>query len=268
MTAQRVTAGLLVTGAAALLILFGDPFSLQLVAYLPILIFGWVFTPDDMPNPLDILGSWLLWRSVATMLGAAVLLMVARRLYSSRPLLADLDRRAVAQVLNGSVAVATLVPLLYAATRLAWAAGIPLGIDPDFLAEIQPIVVNGLVLALLAVGGAALTVGLVRPWGEVFWRWLPFVGGKPVPVTFVRRFAFTVALLVTAGGFYFIREMVDGGPIGIAPEGAEHQWAAWLPELLWPVWGIALAAATVAYGERRRRQDAILEERHVAPAGG
>ncbi|UNO44040.1 hypothetical protein KGS77_19260 [Streptomyces sp. MST-110588] len=35
--------------------------------------------------------------------------------------------------------------------------------------------------ALLAALGVFLLFGLVRPWGQVFPRWTPFLGGKPVP---------------------------------------------------------------------------------------
>ena len=33
--------------------------------------------------------------------------------------------------------------------------------------------------------------------------------------------------------------------------GATVDWAAWAPELLWPVWGVALAVACLAYLGRR-----------------
>lgn len=36
-------------------------------------------------------------------------------------------------------------------------------------------------LTLLLVSLALLTFGLVRPWGEVLPRWIPFVGGDRVP---------------------------------------------------------------------------------------
>jgi hypothetical protein len=32
----------------------------------------------------------------------------------------------------------------------------------------------------------------------------------------------------------------------------QEDWAALAPELLWPLWGVALAAATLAYYYRRR----------------
>lgn len=268
MTSQRGIAALLVTGAGALLAFWGDPFSLQLVAYIPILIFGWLFKPEESPGLGQILSEWMLWRSLLVLVAAAVLLMLARRIWSARPLLVDLDRTALRRVLTISVTVAVACPVLYAVTRLAWFMGIPLGLDPEFFDSVQPILANGLVLGVLALGGAVLTIGLTRPWGEMFWRWLPFVGGKPVPMAFVRRFAYSVALLVTSGGAFFIRAKLAGKDLGIAPEGAENQWGAWLPEMVWPLWGLALAMATVAYCERRRRTDSALENLQPMPVAG
>jgi hypothetical protein len=152
---------------------------------------------------------------------------------------------------------AVLLPLPYGITRLAWALGVPLGIDqagllsdlvsgrerhgeghqgraggraqvPAGLAvdhgrrlrrpAVRPAV--GAVAAMGAGGRPAprmpagrsgmgallrrwpvgrllgrgpLTIGLVRPWGEVLPRWIPLVGGRTVPV----RAAVTVAGLGT-----------------------------------------------------------------------
>lgn len=268
MTSQRLLAALLVTGAAALITFWGDPFSLQLVAYIPMLIFGWLFSPEESPTLAQIFGDWMLWRSVLVLVATAALLMIARRFWSDRPLLAGLGPTALSRVMTGSVIVAVACPLLYAVTRIAWFIGIPVGLDPEFFDRVQPILANGLVLGLLAVGGVVLTLGLTRPWGEVFWRWLPFVGGQAVPVAFVRRFAYSVALLVTAGGMFFIRAKLAGQSLGMAPEGAEEQWGAWLPEMVWPLWGLALALAAVAYAERRRRRDPALEGRRAASLTG
>src|SRR5262245_22808147 len=38
-----------------------------------------------------------------------------------------------------------------------------------------------IVLSLLAEGLAMLTLGLVRPWGEVVPSWIPFLGGRHIP---------------------------------------------------------------------------------------
>lgn len=241
------------------LAVWGDPFSLQLVAYLPILIGGWLTGSDKAPAVGDVLGSWILWRSVLVLVGAGLLFWLARRVWPRERLLGHLDRPHLSRTLSWSVAVAVICPLFYAVTRIAWALGIPLGLDADFLDRIQPIVNNGLVLGVLAIGGAVLTVGLLRPWGEQFPRWLPFMGGKPVPVRFATRFAFAVAFLVAAAGAYFVRIMATGAEISMAPEGAETEWGAWLPEMLWPLWALALAVAAAAYAERRRRSTTALE---------
>ncbi|WP_106849972.1 hypothetical protein [Blastococcus sp. Marseille-P5729] len=253
MNPRTVSALLLAALGVVVLALWGDPFSLQLVAYLPILIAGWLTGSDKAPAAGEVLGSWVLWRSVLILVAAGVLFWLARRTWPREHLLGHLDRPRLRRVLYSSVAIAAACPLFYAVTRIAWVLGIPLGLDAEFLESIQSIVNNGLVLGLLAVGGAVLTIGLLRPWGEVFPRWMPFVGGKPVPVRFVTRFACGVAFLVAAASAYFIRAMVTGSEISMAPAGAERYWGAWLPEMVWPVWALALAVAAVAYAERRRR---------------
>ena len=76
---------------------------------------------------------------------------------------------------------AAVIPVAYALTRFAWAAGIPLGISRDFLAEMREtgLVWAGAGLGAFATVGAILTLGLVRPWGERFPRWLPGLAGRP-----------------------------------------------------------------------------------------
>src|SRR5690606_25794922 len=37
-------------------------------------------------------------------------------------------------------------------------------------------------LSVISLGLASLTIGLVRPWGEVFPAWLPWIGGRRVPL--------------------------------------------------------------------------------------
>lgn len=56
-------------------------------------------------------------------------------------------------------------------------------------------------LSVLSMTAACLTLGLVLPWGEVFPRWLPFVGGKPVPVrpvTIIATVGATILALLIA----------------------------------------------------------------------
>jgi hypothetical protein len=155
--------------------------------------------------------------------------------------------------------VAVIVPLLYAATRWAWALGFPLGISEEFLREGQEVGLwwAGAALATLAAGGAILTLGLVRRWGEVFSGWIPLLGGKRVPIPLAVVPASLVSVLVTAAGLMFVRLALTGELGAILGEGAlgAENWAALAPELLWPVWGAALGAATLAYYYRRRGQE-------------
>jgi hypothetical protein len=152
--------------------------------------------------------------------------------------------------------VAVIIPVLYAVTRWAWALGIPLGISEEFLREGQEVGLwwAGAALATLAVGGAILTLGLIQHWGEVFPRWIPFVGGKRVPIPLAVVPASLVAVLVTSAGLMFVRLTLTGRLDAMLGEGvlSAQNWAALAPELLWPVWGGALGSATLAYYYRRR----------------
>lgn len=155
-----------------------------------------------------------------------------------------------------AVSVAVVVPVLYAVTRLAWALGIPLGISEDFLREGQEIGLwwAGAGLATIALGGAVLTLGLIQKWGEVFPRWIPLLRGERVPIPLAVFPASVVSVLVMAAGLMFVRLTLTGKLDVILGEGVlgAQNWAALAPELLWPLWGAALAAATLAYYCRRR----------------
>ncbi|MDZ5620358.1 hypothetical protein SFC88_05970 [Nocardioides sp. HM23] len=148
-----------------------------------------------------------------------------------------------------AVAVSVVVPLLYAVTRIAWALDIPLGIRRSMLDDLGSGRYAGLGLALFAVAGAWLTSGLQARWGEVFWSWLPRVGGRPVPLALALVPGLFVAGAVLSAGLSFWRLVLVGGLAEVP--GARSDWAAWAPELLWPVWGVALALACLAYLERR-----------------
>jgi len=102
--------------------------------------------------------------------------------------------------------------------------------------------------ATIAVGGAVLTLGLVQGWGEVFPRWIPFLGGRRVPILFAVVPASLVSVLVTTAGLMFVRLTLTGRLGAILGEGilGAENWAALAPELLWPLWGAALGAATLA----------------------
>lgn len=245
--------------AAGLALLIPDYRVLVAVAYAPIVLlgapFGWppgVGVLDAFPwpvvNQFVLTGGGLLWGATAVVYERRGKNAHAGRGWTAPGSAARWGRWAVG--------VAVVVPVVYAVTRWAWALGIPLGISEAFLREGQEVGLwwAGAALATLAVGGAVLTLGLVRRWGEVFPRWIPFLSRKRVPIWLAVVPASVVSVLVTAAGLMFVRLTLTGRLAGILGEDvltADNR-AALAPELLWPVWGVALGAATLAYYYRRR----------------
>jgi hypothetical protein len=162
-----------------------------------------------------------------------------------------------------AVAVAVAVPVGYALTRWAWALDIPLGASRAGLhkeaAESPGIWLAGALLATMAAGGALLTVGLVRPWGEVYPRWIPYLRGRPVRPRTAIIPATAVALLITSAGLMSLRWLA-AGRIHLHAD----NWGFFVPEFFWPVWGGALGLATLAYHLRRRGRCAHCDQ-PVAP---
>jgi hypothetical protein len=254
-------------GAAAILaLLIPDYRVLVGVAYTPIVMigapFGWppgVSILDAFPwpvvNQFFCIAGGLLWTATAVAYG--------RRTRGACGYCGRTDAGSgwtapdeAARWGRWTVYVAVVIPVLYALTRWAWALGIPLGISEKFLREGQEIGLwwAGASLATIAVGGAILTLGLVQKWGEVFPRWIPFLRGRRVPIWFAVIPASLVSVLVTTAGLMFVRLTLTGKLGAILGEGvlSAENWAALAPELLWPVWGVALGAATLAYYYRRR----------------
>ena len=259
---------LLAFGSAAavfLALLLPDFRVLVVAAYAPILLvgapFGWpgnARLADALPWPVVnqavCIAGGLIW--------AAATVAYLRRssgacVYCGRadPPRTWSDPAAAARWGRWAVWVTVLVPLVYAATRWLWAAGVPLGLTTEFYE--QGVKVGlwriGAALATVALAGSLLAFGLVRPWGEVFPRWLPVLGGRRVPPALVIGPAAIVAVLITAAGFMFVRfAITDELRLGNDPVTLRENQGALLPELLWPLWGPALAAAALAYWYRVR----------------
>ncbi|MGG0656933.1 hypothetical protein [Rummeliibacillus pycnus] len=159
---------------------------------------------------------------------------------------------------NWITLIAALAPLPYAVTRFAWALGIPLGVEPQFLEEsvkMNPMAtLTEWVFGGLCVGGGLLTIGLIQKWGEVFPRWVPFIGGKRVPVLMAVIPASIVAIALTAAGFIFtfgffaikFQVVPAEGIILSEIEGTIGPMLSWMP------WGVALGLAAISYYYRRR----------------
>lgn len=140
--------------------------------------------------------------------------------------------------------VAALSPLPYVVSRLTWLTPWPVlagGID---LSEDPAIRLMGILLGLVAECCLWLTLGLIRPRGEVFPRWVPFVGGRVVPVAAAVIPGLTGAVLLTIAG----RSMVQQCLFGAGGEAAGRWLVLLMP--MW-LWGPALAVATLAYWQRR-----------------
>jgi hypothetical protein len=151
-----------------------------------------------------------------------------------------------------ATAVAVAVPLWYAATRFAWALGIPLGITRHLLNELGDLRYAGATLGALAVAGAALTLGLVQRWGEVFPRWLPGLHGRRVPIGLAVVPGYLVSAVLASAGLMFVRLALTGAlSTTFADLADEVEVWLWVPEMLWLAWGAALATATRLYQVRR-----------------
>ncbi|WP_256343210.1 hypothetical protein [Streptomyces sp. MW-W600-10] len=142
--------------------------------------------------------------------------------------------------------------------RVALVLGVPVGVmeRAEFLAAFpDDSVLIGLAYVLLigAVAEAAsyLTLGLVRPWGDVAPRWIPLVGGRPVNGGLAVLAASLGALTVTVlwWVFFFGGLLTAPSPDPGISAGEVLFVAAYAPLLLW---GPLLAAVTWSYHRRHR----------------
>ncbi|MEN3537152.1 hypothetical protein AAH991_18705 [Microbispora sp. ZYX-F-249] len=228
--------------AALLILVVPDSRVMMGVAYTPLLlvapVFGWGLGGATLADAWP----WPVLNQLVCVLGglllAAAALAYGRRRRRASWFTPERGRRAVY--------VAVAVPLLYCATRWAWALGIPLGISREFLAQGQDdgMWLAGAYLATFGAFGGLLTLGLTQRWGEIFPRWLPVLRGRRVPPPLAVVPAGFVSIIVTVAGLTYIRWTVAG-------RFALDEWGAWLPECFWPIWGGALAVATVSYRLRR-----------------
>lgn len=254
-----------VVASIGLAVLIPDYRVFVVIAYVPILI---VTAPFGLLPDTDLLAvlTWPVINQAACMLGgglwAAATLAFWRRTRGACPACGRTDETAgwtsparAASWGRIATGIAVAIPVVYALTRWSWALGFSFGIDPDFYRSGSAIGLwtAGALLGALAIMGALITLGLVQRWGEVFPGWTPLLGGRRVPVMLAVFPAGFVAAVVTSAGLMYWRFMLTGGfEIGGFVITFQNSWAAVLPELLWPLWGVALGAAALAYYLRRR----------------
>ncbi|WIM93828.1 hypothetical protein ACTOB_005820 [Actinoplanes oblitus] len=243
-------AGYLWLVVAALLFVVVDVRALTFAGYLPMLIgglpFGWP------PVDYGAIFTWALANEVIAIAGGVLIARaVVRWLRRTENACESCGRTAVgggwtepeAARRWGRVAayVAAVIPALYAAVRIAWGLGIPLGISPAFLADMHRtgLVWAGVGLASFALVGSVLTIGLTRRWGEVLFGWRVPIRLATIPAGLVAIFVMSASVSLFTG---------DGSAKLFTGEDR----AAVLPMLLWPLWSVALGLAAYGYHLRRR----------------
>lgn len=251
--------------AIGLAILIPDYRILVVIAYLPILI---LTAPFGLLPETDLLAvlTWPVINQLICIAGgglwAAATLAFWRRTHGACEACGRTDapdgwasRQHAASWGRVATGIAVAVPIVYAATRWTWALGFSFGIDDTFYRSGQEVGLwtAGALLGTLAVIGALITLGLVQRWGEAVPEWMPLLGGRRVPIMLAVIPAILVAAIVTSAGLMFWRLLFSGGfELGGFIITFENSWAAVLPELIWPIWGVALAGAALAYYLRRR----------------
>ncbi|HEX5597090.1 MAG TPA: hypothetical protein VFX61_13895 [Micromonosporaceae bacterium] len=244
------------TIVAVLLVVVPDVTVLAFAGYAPILIlnipFGWLevdyaelFNWPLINKCAAVVGGLLLVRTVLTwqLRTGGGCVSCGRKATDA----AGISAESAARWGRWAAWTAALIPVIYAATRFAWLAGIPLGISTEMLQDMQGTgqVWSGAGLAAFGVVGGVLTLGLTQRWGEIFPRWMVGLAGRRVPVMLAVVPATFVAFAVAAAGIGFVSSPQFWGLLVESPGG-------FAPILLWPVWAVALGAATLAYYLRRR----------------
>ena len=259
-----VTAGALL--ATVLLLVMTDLNLLVMLAYIPYVIFR-LLTGAEIGFYLQELtqSQWIIAHQLLCLIGG-FLWLAATVSYARRISGACLycGRRDGPEGWNSpdnaarwgriAVYVAMVAPVFYAVTRYAWALGIPLGISEEYLrlGQESGMWISGLFLATFGLVGAVLMLGLVQRWGEVFPRWMIGLAGHRVPIALAVVPASIVSVLLMVSGIalssFFAQVVVE-----TRSGGAETVDIITLaPTALFPVWGAALAAATLGYCYRRR----------------
>ncbi|KJY41180.1 hypothetical protein VR41_13720 [Streptomyces sp. NRRL B-1568] len=137
--------------------------------------------------------------------------------------------------------------------RIALALGLPVGYSDQVLRHDFHIPGWGMAyvvgLSVVSEAFALLTLGLVRPWGEVVPSWIPIIGGRRVrPLAAVIPAALGSLALIYLWSGFLLWWNVDQHPAMIGP------WRNIVGILYQPLvlWGPLLAAVTVSYYRRHR----------------
>ncbi|WAL68994.1 hypothetical protein ORV05_14870 [Amycolatopsis cynarae] len=166
---------------------------------------------------------------------------------------------ALPNVPRWAVLAAHIVPLVTLPSglwRIAQVAGFPVA---EQLGRTGREVVVAVALTLVTEGLALLTLGLVRPWGEIAPRWLPLIGGRRVPTLAAVIPALLGAAMLGAivGWFAFSQAASLIGRVAQTTAQQVVLVVCYAPLLVWPP---LLVATTVAYYRRRKSGLALLAQ--------
>ena len=255
-----ITAGALLAGV--LLLLMTDINLLVLLGYIPYVIVG-LFTGAEVGSYLEAYTQWTTVHQLLCLIGGflwlAATVSYARRsgdacLYCGRRDGPEGWSSPDNAARWGRIAVyvAMVVPVIYAVTRYAWALGIPLGISDEVLrlGQESGTWTSGLFLATFGLVGAALMLGLVQRWGEVFPRWMIGLAGRRVPIALAVVPASIVSVLLMVGGISIWSGYAQMADAAVAS--GQDMGIVVGPTTLFPVWAVSLAVATLGYYYRRR----------------
>jgi hypothetical protein len=263
-----ITAGALLAGVLLLLMTSLD--LLVKFGYFPYILFR-LITGAEVGSYLESYIQWTTLHQILCLLGGflwlAATVCYARRsgdacLYCGRRDGAEGWTSPVKAARWGRIAVyvAMVAPVFYALTRYVWALGFPLGMSEELFRSGQESgkwIGGALFLGNFILLGAFLMLGLVQRWGEVFPRWMIGLAGRRVPIALaVIPASFASVLLIVGGiGIWSGLPQMTANLAAIGVEGVRLIWETTVqvgPTLLFPVWGIALAVATLGYYYRRR----------------
>lgn len=150
---------------------------------------------------------------------------------------------------RGLTLLAAAGPLPYGLLRATWFTPWPL-LAPGEVALDPEIRLWGLLLGGGALLGSVLTLGLIRPWGVTFPRWMPKLGGRPVPVRAATVPGGLVAGILCASAMPMLVAFLLPEAGSVFEGGMLQRLAMALIFPFW-LWGPALALAVWGYARWR-----------------